>query len=160
MSVAITTDLIQTGIRTAGASWTVKPRKVPAVSAYPLKADTADLPLILTRPAEATWHTKGIENALRREDREYEILVFVEPLGQSELPARLIEAMGLLQDVKDWILSTPALSDPTNYGDYQVTLQQSEASPHSDGGIVPDLLIGGVAYHGFRVRARVRELWS
>lgn len=156
MAVSTTVDLIQTLIRTGGTS----ARKVPAVSAYPLKADTADLPLVLTAPAEGTWHTKGLGGALRREDRTYRIIVFVEPLGQSELPARLLAAMTLLQEIKDLILATPALADPTNYGDYQVTLEQSEERPHADSGIIPSLQMGGVAYHGFTIDVRVRELWN
>ena len=155
MALDATIDLIQTLIRTNISA----ARKVPALSAYPLKADTADLPLILTVPSNATWHTKGLEGALRREDRTYRIVCFYEPLGQSELPTRLLGAAQLLQSVKDLILSTPALSDPVSYGDYQVTLEQSEATPHEDDGITPNQQIGGVNYHGWEIRVRVRELW-
>ena len=156
MALATTIDLIQTLIRTNVAA----ARKVPALSAYPLKADTADLPLILTVPGEAQWHTKGMGGVLKREDRTYRIIAFVEPLGQSELPARMLAAATLLQTVKDLILDTPALSDPTTYGDYQVTLEQSEAQPHADDGITPNQMIGGVNYHGWEMRVRVRELWG
>lgn len=155
MALATTIDLIQTMIRTGGTT----ARKVPALASYPLKADTADLPLILTVPADATWSTKGVEGALRREDRTYRILCFYEPLGQSELPTRLLGAATLLQQVKDIILDTPALADPVNYGEYQVTLEQSAENPHQDDGITPNQQIGGVVYHGFEVRVRVRELW-
>lgn len=155
MALSTTIDLIQTLIRDGGTS----ARKVPALSAYPLKADTADLPLVLTVPGEATWHTKGLEGALRREDRVYRVIAFVEPLGQNELPTRVLLAATLLQELKDLFLGTPALSDPTSYGDYQVTIEQSDAQPHSDGGIVPTLQIGGVPYHGFTIELRVRELW-
>ena len=155
MALATTIDLIQTLIRTNVTAAT----KVPALAKYPLKADTADLPLILTVPADATWSTKGVEGALRREDRTYRILAFVEPLGQSELPTRMLAAATLLQTVKDLILSTPALADPVSYGDYQVTLEQSLENPHQDDGITPNQMIGGVNYHGWEIRVRVRELW-
>lgn len=156
MAVSTTINLIQTLIRTGGTSAVT----VPALSAYPLKADTADLPLVLTVPGEATWHTKGLGGALRREDRTYRVVAFVEPLGQGELPTRLLAAATLLQELKDLFLGTPALSDPTNYGDYQVTIEQSEARPHGDSGIVPSLTIGGAAFHGFTIDLRVRELWD
>lgn len=155
MALATTIDLIQTLIRTNVSA----ARKVPALSAYPLKADTADLPLILTVPGEATWHTKGLEGALRREDRTYRIVCFYEPLGQSELPTRMLGAAQLLQTVKDLILATPSLADPVSYGDYQVTLEQSEDNPHQDDGITPNQAIGGANYHGWEIRVRVRELW-
>lgn len=156
MALATTIDLIQTLIRTNVAA----ARSVPALASYPLTAPTANLPLILTVPGEATWSTKGVEGALRREDRTYRIICFYEPLGQSELPTRMLGAATLLQSVKDVILGTPALADPVNYGDYQVTLEQSESTPHQDDGITPNQMIGGANYHGWEIRVRVRELWA
>lgn len=154
MAIDTTIDLIQTLIRTTVTA----ARKVPALRAYPLKADTADLPLILTVPGEGTWHHKGIGGALKREDRAYQVICFYEPLGQSELPVRMLGAAQLLQSIKDALLTSPnfALADP---GQYQVTIEASTDNPHSDTGITPNQMIGGVNYHGFVITLRVRELW-
>ena len=153
MAIADTVDLIQTLIRNAGLGTTV-----PAFAAYPLKADTADLPLILTLPSEGTFHHKGVGGALKRQDRTYRVIVFVEPLGQSVFPTRAIAAATLLQSLIDLFLmpSSVALADPPTY---QVTIEEGAGNPHSDTGIVPSLEIGGAAHHGFEIRLRVRELW-
>lgn len=158
MSIDTTTDLIQAINRSVTGV-----RKAPPMASYPLKADTADLPLILTWQGEATWHHEGLGGGKRRQDRIYHILGFIEPLGQSELPTRALAATRLLQAIIDrWLTVDQVNGDPVALADpptYQVTAQASSGSPHSDTGIVSDLSIGGVAFHGFRIRLRVREIW-
>lgn len=158
MAIATTIDLIQ-GVNRAISGV----RTCPALSRYPLKADTADLPLVLTLPAEGTFHHEGIGGGLKRQDRVYRIIVFVEPIGQNQFPVRAYDTAVLLQAFIDrWLtVSTEtglpvALADPPTY---QVTVEASISNPHSDTGIDPNLTIGGVPYHGFTISLRVRELW-
>lgn len=153
MSITATIDLIQTVNRgVAGV------RLAPALAAYPLKADTADLPLVLTWPAEGTWQSE-LGGSKRRQDRTYRVICFVEPLGQSEMPKRLDSAAVLLQAmIETWVApSTAALASPINAGDKQVTVEVGR--PQEDTGITPSLSIGGLPHFGFELRLRVRELW-
>lgn len=153
MSIPATIDLIQTVNRgVAGV------RLAPALAAYPLKADTADLPLVLTWPSEGTWQSE-LGGSKRRQDRTYRVICFLEPLGQSELPKRLDNAAMLLQAmIETWLEPyTAALASPVNAGDKQVTVAIGQAL--EDTGITPTLTIGGVPHFGFELRLRVRELW-
>lgn len=158
MAIDTTVNLIQAVNATISGVTTC-----PQLSAYPLKADTADLPLCLTVPGPGTWHHKGIGGALKRQDRTYQIVVFVEPVIQSQFPRNALATAQLMQAfIEMWLnvnLSNGAavtLADPPPY---QVTVEESEASPHSDEGIRSDLMIGGNPYHGFILSLRVRELW-
>lgn len=158
MAIATTIDLIQNVNRAISGV-----RTCPTLARYPLKADTADLPLVLTIPAEGTFHHKGMGGSLKRQDRIYKIIAFVEPTGQNQFPVRAKETADLLQAfITTWLTvgitdgEPIALADPPTY---QVTIEDSESAPHSDTGIDPNLTIGGVTYHGFTISLRVRELW-
>ncbi len=159
MGIVQTINLIQTVNATISGV-----RKAPQVAQYPVKADTPDLPLVLTVPAAGQWHHSGIGGALKRMDRVYRIVCFLEPLGQNELPARFQDSMNLLQAFVDmWLTPTGttgypiALADPVNAGDPQVTI--ADGNPHSDTGLRRDLRMGNVLYMGFTIDLRVRELW-
>ena len=157
MSGTTTMNLLQSinatfaGIRTA-----------PQVSAYPTALNTAALPMALTWPSDATWQRKGGFGALNREDRTYRILVFVEPLGQSDIPTRIGVAATLMATmIEGYLFRTTsriglALPDSPTEGTHQIVIAEG---PHSDGGLVSNLQFGQVAYHGFELRVRVRELW-
>ncbi len=158
MSIPDTIDLIQavnrgvTGITSA-----------PPLARYPKSGDTPRLPMALTIPGEGTFHHGGIGGGKKRQDRTYQIVVFVEPVAQSEFPTNALRAATVLQNmIETWLRvdqangANVALADPPPY---QVTVEASPASPHSDTGITPNQSIGGVPYHGFTINLRVRELW-
>lgn len=136
-------------------------KKAPVLEKYPTQLNTADLPFVISWPAEGTWHHEGMGGALKRQDRVYRILVYIEPLGQNDIPTRAAAAAVLLQRFIEKYLdpATVALADPSGSNPYQVTVEEGANSPHSDGGLVSNLVFGGVPYHGFEVRVRVRELW-
>ena len=137
-------------------------RKAPAVHQYPPSIITNDLPMILTWPSDATWERKGGFGALNREDRTYRIIAFVEPVGQKDIPTRLVAAVNLLVAFEEAYLlratSNILLSAPTALGEgtHQIVIA---GVPQSDGGIISNLSAGGVPFHGFELRIAVRELW-
>ena len=155
MSVRATIDLIQTANRTVTLA-----RTVPAFANYPLTADTVRLPLVLTWPDGATWR-REIAESKKREDRVYVIMVFVQPIGQGELPARSSEAVTLLDAFRDFWLSLDANGYPTALANMspQVTVMWDGEYPQDTGvGALPPLKVGGTQYTGFEIRLKVREL--
>ena len=158
MSIAATIDLIQTVNRgVTGVTF------APALAKYPLSLTTAQLPAVLTVPGEGTFHHGGIGGGKRRQDRQYHIHCFAEPLGQSTFPTRALAATTVLQAlIEAWLAVNQGSGAPIALADpppYQVTVEASPGDPHSDTGLIPSLEIGGTPYHGFTITLRVRELW-
>lgn len=132
----------------------------PDADRYPSQITTANLPYIITWPAGGSWYQKGHGYAL--DSRTFRILAFVQPLGQSDAPTRLVPALKLLQAVRDHYLRPVViqLGDPGLNDGYQFTVESRDGSPHTDDGITPNLTFGGVAFLGFEVRLRVRTQWA
>jgi hypothetical protein len=155
MSVRATIDLIQTANRQIAGT-----RTVPTFAQYPLTADTVRLPMVLTWPDQATW-TRQQFGGKKREDRVYVIMVFVQPIGQGEMPARSAEAVVLLDAFRDFWLSLDGNGYPTALADMspQVTVMWDGEYPQDSGvGALPPLKVGGTQYTGFEIRLKVREL--
>lgn len=136
--------------------------RAPLLASMPTQINTADLPFALTWPSQGSFHSKGVQGSPYRQDRSYRVIVFVEPTGQSILPARAVAAATLLQRFIETYLTVEviALADPDDNGSYQVTLQPSPNAPITDSGLRTDLLFGGVPYHGFEITVPVREIWT
>ena len=137
-------------------------KKAPVLAKYPTKLESADLPFAISWPSDGTWHHEGMGGSQKRQDRVYRVLVYVEPLGLNDIPSRAVAAATLLQRFIEKYLApeTVPLADPGGSNPYQVTIEEGSGSPHSDGGLVSNLVFGGVPYHGFELHVRVRELWD
>jgi hypothetical protein len=134
--------------------------EAPALSAYRTAIDTPNLPYVITWPAEGSFYAKG--GAYKADHRIMRVIAFVEPLGQSDLPTRAVEAVQLLQAMRDrWITnSVIPLQDPVGGVVYQITAESGPDRPHSDTGLVSNLVFSGRQFHGFEIRLNVRILWS
>lgn len=158
-TIATTIDLIQTVNRSIITAW--GRGKAPPLASYPLKLDTADAPLVITVPGRAQWSRQQF-GSKKRTDRPYRVIVFVAPLGQNELPARIDDTVRLISAFEDTWLAVDAqgyptaLQDPTNAGDRQITFVPDATE---DGGLAVDLQIGGVPWSGFEIQLGVREQW-
>lgn len=128
--------------------------KAPEVSKYPTGMTTAQLPLALTWPGPSTFDFEGIGGGKRRFMQGVTTIVYMQPLGQNDIPSRADEALLMLDAVRNILLDTTAVLD----GTYQVTLAQSLERPHRDSGLRGDLQFGGAVYFGFTVDLTLRIL--
>jgi len=136
-------------------------RYAPDLSAYPPSLSTANLPAVLTWPADGQWYLKG--GGWRTDERTMLVLLYVAPLGQNDIPANAAEAVALLAQLRETHLVRQhvPLADPDdNVDGYQITIESGPDRPQSDGGIEPNLSFGGAIYYGARLRVTVRLLWG
>jgi len=136
-------------------------RYAPSFDKYPLDAPSVRLPMVLTWPSGPNVWKRHNFGSKKRVDGVYEMVVFVEPLGQNTLPGRSQLATTLLGAFREAWLSVDADGYPTalsNAGTHQVTLEFDDSYPN-DSGIQPNLQVGAVVYAGFTVNIKVRELW-
>lgn len=154
MAIDTTINLIQTLNRSISGI-----KQAPNLAQYPTVLHTANLPYAITWPASGEWFHQGQGGSYKRENRNYRIIVYIEPLGQNDIPSRAVEAVTLLEQFKAKYLTptTIALANPPTY---QVTIQVDEDKPITDTGLVSDLLFSGTPYHGFEIEISVRELWA
>ena len=155
MAINTTIDLLQALHRSMSGI-----RKAPNLAKYPTVIDTADLPFVIAWPSDGQFAIKG--GGFKQSHRTYRVLVYVEPIGQNDIPSRAVAAVALLQTMLNAYISAAnvPLADPTSTNPYQVTIESGPTAPHTDGGIVSNLVFGGKPYHGFEIRLNVRELWS
>lgn len=145
MSVTATVSALQTlhatisGIKSA-------PANVPA------SLNTADLPMALVWPAEATWQLAAM--GLKRQERTYIVRVYVRPVGQ-DIP-------GPDEGYDDCVAMLEAFGQA-----YQSNLTLANAVDHisavSDSGIsggAMELLWGNTQYWGFVYRVTCVEKTS
>lgn len=128
--------------------------KAPDVSKYPTGMSTAQLPLALTWPGASTFDFEGIGGGKRRFMQGITVVVYMQPLGQNDIPTRLDEALMMLDAVRNTLLDNTAIVDDV----YQVTLAQSLNQPHRDSGLNANLQFGGTVYFGFTVDVTMRIL--
>lgn len=128
--------------------------KAPEVAKYPTALSTAQLPLALTWPGPSTFDFEGIGGGKRRFMQGVTTIVYLQPLGQNDIPTRMDESLLMLDAVRNKLLDTTAIAD----GTYQVTLAQSLERPHRDSGLRGDLQFGGTTYFGFTVELMFRIL--
>ena len=134
----------------------------PQVVQYPTAIDTAARPYVITWPGPATWHHEGMGGSPRRQDRTMFVLCYIDPLGQNDIPTRLASGILVMQRLVDvWLTpSSIALHNPTAAEPWQTTVEESSNSPHSDEGIVSNLMFRGVPWTGFQLSVRVRIKWG
>ena len=136
-------------------------RYAPDLAEYPPNLTTANLPAVLTWPADGQWYLKG--GGWRTDERTMLVLLYIAPLGQNDIPSNAAEAVSLLAQLREThiLRQNVPLADPDDNVDaYQITLESSTDRPHGDGGIEPNLAFGGALYYGARLRVNVRLLWG
>ncbi len=133
--------------------------KAPDVSRYPTGMNTAQLPLALTWPGASSFDYEGMAGGKRRFAQSLTIIVYIQPLGQNDIPSRAEEALLWLDVVRNKLLDVVAIFDVGQKG-YQVTLQQSQGQPHRDSGLISSLQFGGVPHFGFTIDVTARILRS
>jgi hypothetical protein len=128
--------------------------KAPEVAKYPTGLSTAQLPLALTWPGPSTFDFEGIGGGKRRFMQSLTTIVYMQPLGQNDIPSRADESLLMLDAVRNILLDNTAIVD----SNYQVTLAQDLSNPHRDSGLRGDLQFGGTVFFGFTVDIRLRIL--
>ena len=117
-----------------------------APTKFPASINTADLPLVLVLPGEGSWGTQAI--GLKRQDRIYRILVYVEAVGQATIDERMNDVIPLLQAFGAAYLSDISFLSDSNIDQVQI--------PFTDGGAVV-LPYAGNDYTGFEMRVTITE---
>lgn len=131
----------------------------PNLDAYPTSIDTASLPFVLTWPGPGSFYAKG--GGYKVDDRTFRVLCFLQPLAQDDLPSNAVNAVQLLQAMRETYIenTTIALADPDTNDGYQIVVTSSTDNPQSDNGITPGLQFRGVPFIGFELQIRCRILW-
>jgi hypothetical protein len=150
---ALQTKLSQVVIQTSNSRQTVR-LKAPEIIKYPTNITTANLPLAMTWPGPSSFDFEGIGGGKRRFVQGLMTMVFMQPLGQNDVPSRVEEAIMMLDAVRNVLLDNTAIID----GQYQVTLAQSLANPHRDSGLIASLQFGGTMFFGFTIETNMRIL--
>ncbi len=132
----------------------------PHLDRYPTQLTTAQLPLALTWPGASSFDYEGVSGGKRRFMQALTIIVYIQPLGQNDIPSRAEEAVEWMDVVRNAILDQDVLVAQTGAQAYQAVLTQSIGNPYRDSGITPSLSFGGVSYIGFTMDVTVRILRS
>jgi hypothetical protein len=116
------------------------------------------------QPFAMTWPSSG-ENwqkgagYTQGAPRIYRVLVFLDPIAQSDIPSHAVDgALYLQKFINLYVKSTNTpLFSPSPTVPYQATIQSGPGGPHiGDGGLVPTLSFSGRPWFGFEVSVPVR----
>ena len=125
------------------------------------------LPLVLTVPSAGSFFHLGVTaGAPKRQNRAYEVILIVEPWNQNNQPENMELTTIVWQNLMEAILDPENIAvanidtNTPSVQPYQVTIMDSEGNPHSDGGLVGDIEVGGMPHWGVRLRVNVREWWQ
>ena len=131
----------------------------PQPSVYPTALDTLNgQTFVMTWPGAGENWQKGA-GYTQGAPRTYRVLVFLEPVAQSDIPTHTVAGAVLLQQLINIFVksSNTPLFSPSATVPYQATIQSGPDGPHiTDGGLVPTLSFRGVAYFGFEISVPVR----
>lgn len=123
---------------------------VSAPTAMPASLNTADMPIVLTFPAECTWGmlTAG---SLRRQDRVYKVRCYVAPSVQGAgVDEGYQQCLPIIQAMAEAYLAAMAWTTST------ATVFINSVQ---DMGLDGQLMFAGTAYRGFEFRLTVSEKW-
>lgn len=127
----------------------------PQPAVYPTVLDTmSGQSFCMTWPGAGESWQKGAGYSQGR--RTYRVMVFLEPVAQSDIPSHTVDGALLLQQfVNLYIKST---NTPLfNPGPYQATIESGPDGPHiPDDGLIPTLSFRGVPWFGFELPIPVR----
>ena len=131
----------------------------PQPAQYPTALDTmSGQPFCMTWPGSGENWQKG-PGYSQGAPRIYRVLVFIDPVAQSDIPSHTVDGALLLQKFINVFTASKntALFSPSPTVPYQVTIQTGPDGPHvSDGGLVPTLSFRGVPWFGFELSVPVR----
>jgi hypothetical protein len=127
----------------------------PQPALYPTVIDTmGGQPFVMTWPGAGESWQKGAGYSQGR--RTYRVMLFLDPVAQSDIPTHVVEGALLLQQfVNLYIRST---NTPLfNPGPYQATIESGPDGLHiPDDGLIPTLSFCGVPWFGFELPIPVR----
>lgn len=152
MSVVQATNLLQTlnaSIQGVAAA--------PQMADYPTSPETYNLPLVITWHTGGEWYSLG--GGAKQSIDTYQILCYVAPIAQNDIPSNIITSAPLLDRFRDAYVSpvnVPQANPPT----YQITIESGpDGQHHTEDGIRSDLGFGGRVFHGFILHVKVRAYW-
>lgn len=127
----------------------------PPVERYPTVIDK--VPIAITWPGGGEWWMKG--GGYADTTRVFRVLVYVQALGQDDIPIRAAQGATLLGQFLNLYLNAANVA-PANPPPYQLTIESApNGTHHSDDGLVPSLSFGGRNFVGFELSVHVRALW-
>ncbi len=129
--------------------------QAPQPQQYPTAIDTVNgQPFAMTWPGNGDDWQKG--GGYSQGERTYRVLVFLDPVAQSDIPSHAVAGMLLLRQMKNLFiksLNSNLIEPPA----FQATLESGPDGAHmSDAGLVPTLSFGGRAWFGFELAIHVR----
>jgi hypothetical protein len=129
--------------------------QAPQPAQYPTAIDTTNgQPFVMTWPGGGEDWQKGA--GYSQGTRTFRVIVFLDPVAQSDIPSHAVAGMLLLRKFKNLYIkstNTPLF----NPGPYQATIESGPTGPHiPDGGLVPTLSFGGRPWFGFELPIPVR----
>lgn len=145
---------ICSAIQTLIAS-TIPSVQAPQPHDYPTAIDTVNgQPFAMTWPGNGDDWQKGA--GYSQGTRTYRVLVFLDPVAQSDIPSHAVAGMLLLRQFKNLFIksiNTPLI----NPGAFQATMESGPSGGHmTDAGLVPTLSFGGRPWFGFELAIAVR----
>jgi hypothetical protein len=117
-----------------------------APTTYPGSINTASLPMVITIPGSGSWGSQAI--GLQRQDRNYIVRIYVEPVGQATVDERMDDIIPLLQAFGDAYLSDIGFTGDANIDNLNI--------PFTDSGVTT-LYFGETAYIGFELQVTITE---
>lgn len=144
---------IMAGLQTLNS--TISGVQAPQPNAYPTVIDTTSgQPVAITWPGDGQDWQKGA--GYSQGVRTFRVIVFLDPVAQSDLPAHTVDGALLLQKFKNLYIKSLNTS-LINPGAYQATIESGPDGSHmSDGGLVPTLSFSGRPWFGFELQVTVR----
>jgi len=129
--------------------------QAPQPNDYPTAIDTVNgQPFAMTWPGNGDDWQKGA--GYSQGERTYRVLVFLDPVAQSDIPSHAVAGMLLLRQFKNLFIkstNTPLI----NPGAFQATMESGPTGGHmTDAGLTPTLSFGGRAWFGFELAIQVR----
>lgn len=136
-------------------------RYAPDVGSELTVLDTPNCPYVLTWVGAGEVYSKG--GGWKMEEATARVFVFVEPMGQGDIPSRTAEGLAALSAITDLyvtIANVRLLSPDVDAG-YQATIETGPDARHvTHGGLRADLQFGGRVYAGFEVQVPVLIAWG
>lgn len=156
VDIELACNLIQGKLRTLVPTYL---QHAPDVENYLTSLHDAQCPYAMTWPSEGSFYQKG--GGYKVDNRTFSVFVFIEPLGQREIPQRTQQGIQVLQAVRDLFITNAniPLSSIDETG-YQIIVASGMDSPHSDTGLTANLPFTGGAWVGFELRLNIHMQWK
>lgn len=129
--------------------------QAPPTNAYPMNLNTTGgQPFVMTWPGTGESWQKGAGYSQGK--RTFRVLVFLDPVAQSDIPSHAADGALLLQQFVNLYIKS-ANTPLFNPGAYQATIESGPSGLHiPDGGLISTLSFGGTPWFGFELPIPVR----